>query len=299
MSPGFDAHENVPVVTVAMSAFNAAATIQCAVRSIVAQTFAGWELVVVDDGSSDATAELAAAIRDPRISVLRDGSRRGLAARMNQIVARARGKYIARMDADDVAYPERLERQVAHLEHHPEIDLVGSSAMAFAGDGEPIGAFVVQSAHEAICAHPAAGFVLPHPTWLARREWLHRHGYRETARRAQDQDLLLRAHPSSRYANVPEILLGYRQAPLKAMDIFRARWHYGRALWRFGFEHGAYGLALRGSVAQVVRALVAANLVSLGLGKSVARRRYREAQARELAQWRTVWSALCARSPTS
>jgi len=216
----------------------------------------------------------------------------GLAVRLNQVIAMARGKYVARMDADDVAYPERLARQVSFLESHPEVDLVGSSAMVFSGDGEPFGTFPVEREHAAICARPHLGFLLPHPSWLGRREWFMRYGYRESARRAQDQDLLLRAHRESRFANLPDILLGYRQDTPTARNIVRGRWQYSRALWRFAAVRGDYGLALRGLGHQVFRSAATLMLLGLGQGDAILRRRFPPARGEDLARWRNLWTRL-------
>ena len=126
-----------PLVTVARSVFNAAATVGLAVRSILAQTCGDWELIVIDDGSTDRTREILSRAQDPRIRFIQEPSGNlGLAPRLNQCVRLARGRYIARMDADDVAYPQRLEKQVSFLQDHPDIDLLGTGAVVFKGEGE-------------------------------------------------------------------------------------------------------------------------------------------------------------------
>jgi glycosyltransferase involved in cell wall biosynthesis len=109
-----------------MTAFNAAATIERAVRSLLAQTFGDFELLVVDDGSTDATAARVAALPDPRIRLLRQPNL-GVVAAANRGVAETRGRYVARLDADDEALPERFERQVAFLERQPAVAVVGTA----------------------------------------------------------------------------------------------------------------------------------------------------------------------------
>lgn len=281
-----------PKVTIAMSVLNAASTVGPAVRSIVEQTYTNWELIVLDDGSTDATPGIVRSFADSRIRFVQDGRNLGLAARLNQAVASATGKYIARMDADDIAYPDRLLRQVAFLEANPDVDLVGTSAVVFAGNGATVGVFPVETDHARITARPDLGFALPHPTWLGRRDWFVRYGYRETARRAQDQDLLLRAHRASRFANLPEVLLGYRQEAPTARNILRGRWHYTRGLWRFAAEHGAYGIALRGTALQAFRALVTLALVATGQSDVLLRRRFRAVAETERARWQALWAHL-------
>src|SRR6185503_5418632 len=160
-----------------MSMLDAERTLERALASLLAQTHRNWELVLIDDGSRDASVRIAGRLRDERIRVSADGARKGLAARLNEAVAAARGAYIARMDADDVSYPERFERQLAFLEQHKDVDLLGAGAVVFAGEGVPLGLFRVQPAHAEICARPWAGFYLPHPTWMGRAAWFRAHPY--------------------------------------------------------------------------------------------------------------------------
>ena len=221
-------HEHIapseqPVVSIAMPVRNCERTLKLAVGSILAQTYPSWELLLIDDGSSDGTAEIARSFQDSRIIVYSDGMARGLVARLNQAIALSRAKYFARMDGDDVAYPERLERQLAYLESHPDVDLIGAAILVFGQDGTPLGKRVVRPDHEAICSTPASGFGLAHPTYVGRLEWFRRHGYREQALRCEDQDLLLRTYRCSRFANVPEILLGYREETIALRKLLPAR----------------------------------------------------------------------------
>ena len=167
-----------------------------------------------------------------------DGQRRGLAARLNQAIELARGRYLARMDADDIAYPERLERQLAFLEAHPEVDLLGSGMMVFADDGHPAGLYNVRTTHAEICARPLSGFYLAHPTWMGRIDWFRKWRYDPVCRKAQDQDLLLRAWRSSRYAALPEPLVGYRQDAFSIRKSWLGRYYFSRAILRVSASEG-------------------------------------------------------------
>ena len=200
-----------PLVTVAMSVYNAATTVELAIRSIQYQSLEDWELIVIDDGSVDQTREIIAQVQDPRIRLIQEPYENlGLAARLNQCVRLARGRYVARMDGDDVAYPQRLARQVQYLEQHPEIDLLGSGAVVFKGEGEVVGLYPTACDHEEICRRPWWGFPLAHPTWMGRRMWFVSHPYREWCIRCEDQELLLRSLSHSKFAALEEVLLGYR-----------------------------------------------------------------------------------------
>ena len=184
-------------------------TVGDAIASILLQSYPNWELLFIDDGSSDRTLDIAGRFVDPRIRIFADGINRGLPARLNEAIDRAAGKYFARMDQDDLCFPERLERQVEFLETHPGIDLLGTKAMTFVSPGKATGLFPFRETHEEICRHPWRGFYLPHPTWMGKLEWFRKHRYHDV-NRAEDQDLLLRSYPASHFACLPEILFAYR-----------------------------------------------------------------------------------------
>src|SRR5512138_427624 len=105
-------------VSIGIPFYNPGRAFEKAVRSVFSQTHADWELILMDDGSSDGSLELARSITDPRVRVLSDGANRGLCARLNQIAREARHGLLCRMDADDVMHPDRLHRQVEELTAH-------------------------------------------------------------------------------------------------------------------------------------------------------------------------------------
>ena len=200
-----------PLVSVVLPVRDGAASIVPAMRSILAQSCPSFEVVVVDDDSKDDTVVRVAALGDPRVRVVRGGRRPGLAARLNEGLDASRGALVARMDADDLAFPERLARQVAFLDANPQIDLLGTRALIHDASGRATGVFPGEPTHEAICATPWRGFRLCHPSWMGRREWFVRWRYREHGtHRCEDQDLLLRSRLASRFACLPDVLLAYR-----------------------------------------------------------------------------------------
>ncbi len=204
-----------PTISVLLPVRNGAVTLSAALRSILDQTFADFEVLLLDDGSTDDGLSIAASLGDPRIRILSDGRQMGLASRLNQGVEIATGRYFARMDADDVSFPRRFEKQVAVLNASPEIDLVGTRAIVFREDGSVIGLLPFRATHDEITAAPWRSIPLAHPTWMGRAEWFRRHRYKvPEVRRAEDQELLLRACPTSQYVCLEEVLFGYRQ-PLR------------------------------------------------------------------------------------
>ncbi len=121
----------MPRVTVLMPAYNAALHIGAAIDSILQQTYRDFELLIIDDGSTDATAEIVRGISDPRLRYYRNERNLRLAATLNLGLELARSEFIARMDADDLAMPDRLERQVEYLEKHPDVVLLGAGMVCF------------------------------------------------------------------------------------------------------------------------------------------------------------------------
>src|SRR5579863_5206493 len=128
-----------PLISVGMPVLNCEKTLELAMRSIVRQSRGDWALIVIDDGSTDHTVEIARSFSDPRVLVCADGLHTGLSERLNEAIQLSRGEYFARMDGDDVAYPERFERQVRYLEEHPEVDLLGAGILVFKGSGCALG----------------------------------------------------------------------------------------------------------------------------------------------------------------
>ncbi len=200
-----------PLVTVAMPIYNAGKYLRLAVLSIVRQTFPDWELLIIDDGSTDSALQSIADIGDERIRILCDGKNKGLAARLNECIDLARGKYIARMDQDDVSYPERFEQQIAALQKDSELDLVATRAITIDEGSRITGVFPSALRHDEICARPWRGFHFPHPTWMGRTAWFRDHRYTEPAPYfCEDQELLLRSYRQSCFVTLDEVLFAYR-----------------------------------------------------------------------------------------
>jgi len=229
---------DVPLISIGMPVFNGEAHIREAIESILWQTWKHWELIVMDDGSSDASAALARGFGDARIRVYSDGRRLGLARRMNEAVRHSRGAYFARMDADDIAFPERLESQMGYLHAHPHIDLVGAQALVFESSGRVIGTRRMPENHTEICASPCSGLRVMHPTFMACKSWFERFPYHEGLKKAQDQALLASSMLESRFANVPEVLLAYREDVPRLGKLLSSRWYLlrgmGGAYWQQG-----------------------------------------------------------------
>ena len=272
---------NRPEITVAMPTYNAAAYLREAMDSILAQTFEDIELLVVDDGSTDATLAIAkeAARADSRVRIERLPDNRGRATARNMALGRARGRYLAWMDADDIALPRRLELQHACLEAQPDMHICGAGVEYF-GYSQAVELFPQQP--EAVRAAALFGAPVPNGCALLRLDAVRKFGLRYDAAlvRAEDMafwaDALLGAGLRATNLQIP--LLRYRYTPAPQAR----QWHV-RAL----LGHVFPALGLRASGAQ---ALLHANLV-YGAASGNA-----EAASADALVWLdTLWQAWTAR----
>lgn len=200
-----------PLVTIGIPFYNNEDCLLDSIRSIFAQTFEDWELLLVDDGSSDNSLKLAESINDKRVKVLSDGRNLALATRLNQIASLAEGKYVARMDADDMASPERIEKQIEFLEKNTEITGVGTGAYIIDNEMNPVGQRVPPADHDEIFANIYRGIRMIHPSFMTTKSWYLNHLYDQTLLRCQDQELWLRSRNDSCFANITELLMLYRE----------------------------------------------------------------------------------------
>lgn len=197
-----------PLVTIGMPFFNPGKHIVNAIQSVFAQSYSNWELLLIDDGSTDGALELVRSVKDERVRVISDGQNRGLAARLNQIANMARGDYIARMDADDIMHSARISRQVDILESSSNYVAVTSGCYYMNLVGKIIG--VRRGRAPTLRDVFLRGGYL-HASLLARREWLMRCKYNEKLRRAEDREFFIRTElEGAKICVLPELLYFYR-----------------------------------------------------------------------------------------
>jgi len=208
--------EPTPRVSVLMPVYNADRYLREAIESILGQTYRDFEFIIVDDGSTDGSLRIIEdyASRHPRIRVL-SRPNTGIVGALNDGLAICGGEYIARMDADDVARPERIDRQVAFLQENRDVLAVGSHASMIDADGDPLGVLHTPLGHEEIDRQMLTGVgALAHPTVVMRRDSVVAlGGYREGFCAAEDLDFFLRLSECGRLANLPDCLLTYRVLP--------------------------------------------------------------------------------------
>jgi glycosyltransferase involved in cell wall biosynthesis len=278
-----------PLISIGMSVYNCEKTIAVSIQSILNQTFEEWELIIIDDGSRDRTLAVAEQFHDPRIRIVDGRQNSGLPSRLNQAVQLSKGKYFARMDGDDLAYPERFAKQVSFLDRHPEVDLLATSMSVFNDHASLVGLRPAPVSHDAICAHPWSGFPMAHPTWMGKLEWFRANPYRPDAVRMEDKELLFRTYAKSKFACLDEVLMAYRENSMSFSKILLARRNFVRVLWQASGKRCSPQFALRGTFGQAVRAALDAVALSSGLGYRLLRHRARPASEREITRWIAVW----------
>lgn len=199
-----------PRVTVLMPVRNGEKYVQEAMGSILGQTYRDFEFLVIDDGSVDGTPEILSGCKDTRLRPVRHAACIGVARTLNEGLQLARGEFVARMDADDVSRPDRLEAQVAYMERHPEVGICGTWVRLIdAGEGE-IARYPTDPGE--IRCRLLFNNALAHPSVILRREMLEARGlaYDPMDLHVEDYALWVRSSRCFPLANLPQVLLDYR-----------------------------------------------------------------------------------------
>jgi glycosyltransferase involved in cell wall biosynthesis len=203
-----------PLVSVAMPAYNAARSLPWALGSVLAQTYTHWECIVVDDGSSDGSIPVIESFDDRRIRLIRFPANQGRPAARQAALDAAGGEYLAMLDADDWIYPEKLGRQVAAFQQHPEVGVVGSGMMIVDVDGRPAGVRATAPSRGITVLPPTTGLARPrvaHGTTMVRMSLVRRVAYDRDLPHTQDTDFLMRVMRGQSYAVFGDPLYVYTE----------------------------------------------------------------------------------------
>ena len=206
---------DAPVISVMMPVYNGERFLSKAIRSILRQSFEDFEFIIINDGSTDKTEEIIRSFNDPRIVYKKNGANLGLAQSFNVGIDAARGEYLARMDADDISLPNRLEKQLGFLEREPQIGIVGSSILIIDESDKEIAFHSRPEDHTNIKFSSLFSSPMYHPTVMGRMEIFKKHRYNETFSNSEDYDLWNRLlfEAGIHFANIAEPLILYRVYP--------------------------------------------------------------------------------------
>lgn len=202
---------NEPMVTVLMAVYNGEKFLKEAMESILNQTFTNFEFLIINDGSTDNSVKIIKSYDDPRIRLINNETNLKLIASLNKGISLAKGKYIARMDCDDISMPERLEKEVKFLEDNEEYGLVGTWYTVIDGEGKEKYNMSYPSSNDLIKLFLSLNCPLVHGSIMGRTELFKQNLYGSKEYYAvEDYELWVRFSKLTKIYNIPEYLFRYR-----------------------------------------------------------------------------------------
>jgi glycosyltransferase involved in cell wall biosynthesis len=222
-----------PRISVAMSVYNNAPFLAEAIESILGQSFADFEFLILNDGSTDGSGGIidSFAARDPRVRAIHQPNA-GLIVSLNRLLHEARAPLVARMDGDDIALPDRFALQLAFLEAHPEVGVVGTNTRDIDVNGELRDAREAHPlTHQGFLAAMSDGPLLCHPSVMMRSDLVRDvGGYRAAYHHCEDYDLWLRLSSRTHLCSIPERMLHYRRSESQVSNRHVLAQQYGAAV---------------------------------------------------------------------
>lgn len=223
------------MITIAIPFYNAEPFLADAIRSVFAQTYKDWELILIDDGSTDNSLKIAQSIKDSRVRVISDGKNKKLATRLNEVTNLAKYDYIARMDADDLMSPTRIEKQMDIFKMNPTLDLVTCGNYSLSNSDEIIGGRWPHSndiSHSDLLKKKGSGIL--HAAILAKKSWYQRNKYNSSLATAQDYELWVRssANKDLKIFLIQEPLYYYREEGNIAINKLLRAYEVERIIYR-------------------------------------------------------------------
>ena len=200
----------MPKVSVLMPVYNAGQYLAQAIDSILSQTFKDWELILINDGSTDNSDAIIGRYDDERIYYLKNETNLGLIKTLNKGIDYCHGEYIARMDADDISHPDRFRQQVRFLDKHPAYAICGTDAIVIDNAGNRIGKIRNLTDNDYLQVNLLFSPPFIHPSVMIRSEILHHNRYDERYKHVEDYELWTRIAKLGKVANISKDLLKYR-----------------------------------------------------------------------------------------
>lgn len=225
-----------PFLTIGLPFFNNEKTLGDAINSILIQSYKNWELILIDDGSADNSFKIAHKIAqtDSRIKLIGGGENKGLITRLNQIIDLAHGKYIARMDADDMMMPEKLERQMNVLRENEQIDVIDTAAYTINEKDEPIGIRGTEDLNTWDKKKVLKKALLFHPTIIAKTSWYRLNKYSEDFVRAEDFELWCRTFSNTVFHRIKEPFFLYREGNINVRNYILSMRTFRKIIRQYG-----------------------------------------------------------------
>lgn len=284
--------EQAPLITIGIPVYNCKRFIVDAIKSVLNQSYNNFELIITDDGSTDNTVEEIKKFKDPRIKLIVDGINRGISYRLNQQIEMAKGEFFVRMDGDDLMFPDRVEKQINYLLEHPEIDVVGSSAVIIDDKNNILG--IRERVKKVISINDlflSTRFM--HPTVVGRTQWFKKWKYREEFSGCEDFDLWIRSFNNSCFEEIKEPLMFYRD-PLK----FKLKTYIIRKFriiqcdWKLRKYMKGYRIFFYCILKVILTSIIACVLYIMGKDNFVIERRNRKIKDEDLYK-KILCSILC------
>ena len=197
------------VVSIGIPVYNAEKHLKAAIDSVLNQTYQEFELILIDDGSTDSSLEIIKSYSDRRIVLVAHTKNKGIGFRLNEQIQQAKGKYFVRMDADDLMFPDRILQQIQYLENNTSIDVVGALAIVIDSKNQIKGLRKPKPVTKVSDILGVGCFI--HPTVMGKTSWFQKHLYHPAFNGTEDHELFLRSFPLSQFSNLDFPVLFYRE----------------------------------------------------------------------------------------
>lgn len=220
-----------PLVTIGIPTYNVGRFVALSIKSVLAQTYTNFELIITDDGSTDNTVDEIHKFKDPRIKLIVDGENHGISYRLNQQIDMARGEIFVRMDGDDLMFPTRVAEQVRFLQENPDVDVVGTDIVVIGDNNEILGCrFNNTQVHNKKSLYKNTFFA--HPTVAGRLDFFKKYHYKEFFNGAEDHNLWIRGYRGNNFAIISKPLMFYRDPLVFKLKTYLSRMRILRKMYR-------------------------------------------------------------------
>lgn len=209
------------LITIGIPVYNAGPFLRNSIKSVLYQTYKKFELIISDDGSTDDSLLIAQSFQDDRIQIIFDGMNRGISYRINQQLSIANGKYFARMDADDLMFPTRIEEQIKIMESNSSVDVIGCQCVVIDDNNRLLG--LRTSSFDFKFDTILRSNLFIHPTVFGKTKWFKENPYNEDFNGIEDYDLWINTFNKSKFYVYDEALLFYRDPLTLKLQTYLSR----------------------------------------------------------------------------